>query len=212
MGQALCVAPFASAPSCVSKEYDSTLWTSIDLKVAIDEANSTCAGLAKKGKQRVKFRMEGGDDATALPKSGLFWRAAVTIRPSRQCDGGEEEASARLLSLPEFARTYQFIKDTCNPSRRPSAPSAPSSAASSGRSSVSTECTDKCGVCYERKPDTVLACMHAFCESCVSEWSHVDATCPLCRNAISDESECFVDVAYPSREDLNAYLISSFFD
>jgi hypothetical protein len=49
----------------------------------------------------------------------------------------------------------------------------------------------ECVICFERKPDTVLSCSHAFCNECLQSWNaqlHHD-DCPMCRvSGVKDDA------------------------
>eukprot|EP00656_Telonema_subtile_P014148 TRINITY_DN17212_c0_g1_i1.p1 TRINITY_DN17212_c0_g1~~TRINITY_DN17212_c0_g1_i1.p1 ORF type:complete len:185 (+),score=41.69 TRINITY_DN17212_c0_g1_i1:176-730(+) len=45
----------------------------------------------------------------------------------------------------------------------------------------------ECCLCMENTSNVSLACSHAFCEECLSEWLAREETCPLCREDSSAE-------------------------
>ena len=47
-----------------------------------------------------------------------------------------------------------------------------------------------CGICFVAKMELVLACGHAFCEGCISQWKQKQSTCPMCRqDNVADDSD-----------------------
>uniref|UniRef100_A0A7S3YFB2 RING finger protein 141 n=1 Tax=Lotharella globosa TaxID=91324 RepID=A0A7S3YFB2_9EUKA len=44
--------------------------------------------------------------------------------------------------------------------------------------------SELCSICLDEPSDIVLDCLHAFCESCISEWNVKSSTCPVCRKDI----------------------------
>ena len=42
-----------------------------------------------------------------------------------------------------------------------------------------------CEICFDKTKEVVLACAHAFCEGCISDWTKKDKHCPYCREDLS---------------------------
>lgn len=48
---------------------------------------------------------------------------------------------------------------------------------------------EECAVCYEVPKDPVIThCKHAFCRPCITQTISIQAKCPMCRNALSEDS------------------------
>lgn len=65
-----------------------------------------------------------------------------------------------------------------------------------------------CSICLNRAVDSVLACTHGMCSSCLREWretsqSELAAECPFCRTQMEDEDEDWEVTPQSSEEILN---------
>ena len=46
---------------------------------------------------------------------------------------------------------------------------------------------DSCAICKTKgQTDTTLLCYHTFCHDCISKWSDMNTTCPVCRYEYED--------------------------
>ncbi len=52
---------------------------------------------------------------------------------------------------------------------------------------IFTDAEGECGVCYDTGPALRTRCGHVFCESCLTNWTHSNITCPMCRKIISQK-------------------------
>ncbi|GAB5369549.1 hypothetical protein AAMO2058_001414600 [Amorphochlora amoebiformis] len=46
--------------------------------------------------------------------------------------------------------------------------------------------SELCAICYDNPSDTLLNCLHAFCEDCIEDWGVKSSTCPVCRQDLKD--------------------------
>ena len=51
--------------------------------------------------------------------------------------------------------------------------------------------SEKCGVCFNRKPDHALECGHTLCQLCASKSLRVEK-CPFCRKPISEMMRIYI--------------------
>lgn len=105
----------------------------------------------------------------------------------------------RVLGLREFYSLYLFIGDNVNQlhlletkaARRREEKLRLDEDLPSGVAPAETEPLDQkegrpnllCSICVEREMEVVLQCMHAFCKSCINEWTFKfkKTSCPICR-------------------------------
>jgi len=57
-----------------------------------------------------------------------------------------------------------------------------------------------CCICMERRADTLLPCVHAFCGECIAEWKARNSSCPMCRDA--DSGDGFVMLEGPDDDEM----------
>jgi len=58
----------------------------------------------------------------------------------------------------------------------------------------------------EAKPTIMLPCSHAFCEKCKKLWSDKNDTCPMCRQEVSKEEDCWILTDNPSPSEIAQQL------
>lgn len=129
----------------------------------------------------------------------------------------------KRLSVKQWAWAYAKIRDACGEllSRAPSPPAiaVPSPAAAANAAAPGSpvavpqgrleddDDAQVCVVCMERKPKVVLACTHAFCTQCLSQWKGKSDTCPLCRASVSKtEDESWVLAGAATDEEIAGYV------
>ena len=69
--------------------------------------------------------------------------------------------------------------------------------------SPDSEDEDFCCICNEKKIDTIIECMHAFCEKCIAIWLYNKSnSCPICRHDININKDLQVnnDIANEFKE------------
>lgn len=68
----------------------------------------------------------------------------------------------------------------------------------------------QCIICFERIPNTVLPCAHAYCNQCTESLRTTTNECPLCRErptSIVDDSWVVPDK--PQKSSVTSYLTES---
>ncbi|CAH8547639.1 unnamed protein product [Schistosoma turkestanicum] len=101
----------------------------------------------------------------------LFWRFSTKVF----CRISEKNRSVyRTFELIEFLRLYDKIVHF------------KSMIDSQPQMNVTSEMSDDpCCICFDREPDTVLACMHAFCQPCIYKWARIGYKLPSERSESS---------------------------
>lgn len=59
----------------------------------------------------------------------------------------------------------------------------------------------ECPICLRESADTLLPCMHVFCDKCIADWYGKSGTCPVCRVEKSEVKEFHL----LSREETNLF-------
>lgn len=98
-------------------------------------------------------------------QENFFWRlsAKVFCRISKK-----NRSVYRIFELIEFLRLYdEIIRFKSLIDSQPEMPDFAKEISD-----------DPCCICLDREPDTVLACMHSFCQPCIHKWAGISYQLP----------------------------------
>jgi len=138
------------------------------------------------------------------PLAKLFWRQNVRVLVRKQPNS---DASAQFLNYKEFFAVYALVEQHRDGlldqirSLDSSSAGAPLPERATTASSGGDEADNECVICFERKPDQVLACGHGFCGKCLADWNARQNNCPMCRSEDAT-TDAWLLTTNPSRQEL----------
>jgi hypothetical protein len=85
--------------------------------------------------------------------------------------GVSEKQHQKVANIEDIRRLHTMLKTLEN-------------LLGAGSTMNTTLTLDECALCMDNHINTVLPCLHAFCEKCCSEWRGTNPTCPSCREEL----------------------------
>lgn len=142
-----------------------------ELASLVEQLNNKMRRVTPSNQPRMSFEL--------LPKhlsdleSPKLWKTRTKIRVSQ---GEDASASVVFLSVTQFSvvveKFFDFIRGTFGETDDVVTP---------GPKMDDENLDRECPVCLDAPAAIVLPCTHAFCQSCMLDWSGKSDTCPLCR-------------------------------
>lgn len=118
-----------------------------------------------------------------------------------------------MMTLLNCLQVHKSITDQCAAASCESSPST-----STDRKQLTTsivlrhlsqqESTVECCICFERRPDMLLPCTHAYCQTCIEQWAVNHKTCPICREE-AGKDEAWVMTEAPNSLEVSEDICSS---
>lgn len=141
-------------------------------------------------------------------ENSLTWKFSVRIRCFMTRSGTNYCKSYNLASFLKFYQSLSQILDAAECSLE-----APEQNEALMQMSIfQQECCSidgQCIICFDRRPDSVLPCAHAYCSKCVDAFHSINQDCcPLCRFKLKGSSdEAWVVTDKPDKDTIKQYLL-----
>ncbi|XP_039294493.1 RING finger protein 141 [Nilaparvata lugens] len=113
-------------------------------------------------------------------------------RPSTSAGQGVTNDPARVTNDPLTAsrlmREVDRVKNDCDPLQL------------------------ECCICFERKPNTMLPCTHAYCKQCIEQWNMNHKTYTICREEVKSNDDSWVISEAPNSLEISEEIASTLMD
>nr|CAH8848864.1 unnamed protein product [Trichobilharzia regenti] len=122
---------------------------------------------------------------------GVFWRLTTKVF----CSISRRDGSIyRVFDLKEFMLLYdEIIRFKSIIDSQPKITTCSSDTSD-----------DPCCICLDREPDTVLPCMHVFCQICINKWAGLSYRLPSANDQSSGtNSRIITNLSVPGQESNN---------
>uniref|UniRef100_A0AC35UBT8 RING-type domain-containing protein n=1 Tax=Rhabditophanes sp. KR3021 TaxID=114890 RepID=A0AC35UBT8_9BILA len=174
------------------------------------ELNEKCKRIVDSEDCYLQFCVKRGSDEC------LIWKLTTDVLVVKINRTLKKSVSMRIVSLREWVSIYNSIMFTVDVSEPRDEESCSASTMNSNmwKSSVVSGTTNDdgtCLICFDRYPDTMLSCMHAFCHICVEKVKNSGTfLCPLCRTSLNenDNEDLWSIPDFPEASDIDNYLVS----
>ncbi|ENN82344.1 hypothetical protein YQE_01280, partial [Dendroctonus ponderosae] len=128
------------------------------------------------------FAVNKGTDFT------IFWKATIQIACVRIDSETGKIPTFRLLSLRQFLKVFRTFKSQLLAARQ-SCSHMEMRLSTIMEGTISPDSSNDCVICFERKQEVTLPCVHSFCSKCIKEWNEVHDTCPICRERLENPND-----------------------
>ncbi|CAH8848853.1 unnamed protein product [Trichobilharzia szidati] len=141
-----------------------------DLVDMVLELNKLCTTTFGERCSSVKFSLK-------KHQSGVFWRLTTKVF----CSISRRDGSIyRVFDLKEFMLLYdEVIRFKSIIDSQPKITNCSSDISD-----------DPCCICLDREPDTVLPCMHVFCQICINKWAGLSYRLPSANDQSQESNNC----------------------
>uniref|UniRef100_A0A0N5BKH2 RING-type domain-containing protein n=1 Tax=Strongyloides papillosus TaxID=174720 RepID=A0A0N5BKH2_STREA len=181
------------------------------LKSMIEELNDKCQFIVDSNSNYLLFYIQKGH------RNCILWKLTTRILVLKINLQTHKPIAHRILSFRQFVRIYNSIMFTVDISGNSITQDGCISAYMKDcmwRSEIGSGTTNEdgeCLICFDRVPDVVLPCSHAFCEICVEKIKETDKNyCPLCREELKkDTNEDLWSIPdLPENSEIENYMLS----
>uniref|UniRef100_A0A7E4V251 RING-type domain-containing protein n=1 Tax=Panagrellus redivivus TaxID=6233 RepID=A0A7E4V251_PANRE len=145
----------------------------------------------------------------------LLWKAYVKILLMKRSVVDDEitPSSFRIMNFGQYMKFLSSIEPLLNAIEQNKDKSDDSLLIDSFENSVIE--SGECLICFERKPDALLTCAHAFCQICADKLQQTQQShefqCPLCRETVAPNTEWILPgEKVTSNTAIHDYLLTHF--
>jgi len=65
----------------------------------------------------------------------------------------------------------------------------------------------ECLICMDNKVGLTLPCAHSFCSECIKTWYNTNQSCPVCRDYLEKQEDCWEFTDLPDLEEINEKVV-----
>jgi Zinc finger, C3HC4 type (RING finger) len=132
----------------------------------------------------------------------LIWKATIKITCVSFNTNTKKVTQVRVINLKQFLHIFKLFSTNIEALQTLEQKSFPLILDQLDDKLNSSDDTEECIICLDKKPDNILSCLHSFCNECILKWLKENNSCPICCET-TDDVDSWEKIDIPDTGEIN---------